>query len=309
MSTPSTSQTRYFRSIFLPGLYALQCVSRVSGAPDVTIYRENLDALVGDTKTSQLALMKAQKRFSFFVLRHTRDRGDCYDKRGRLITVEAEKPASYATAMSALPVRCDNGALARQSTWLLSNPTVCGSFEAHSGQSAADRGNFYTMLDQLLNQARNDKDRENIYVLSHHSPCPRSVLVADLTKTTDRTQELFLDYFRRIQKGWPLHDVHHKTELARTLSSCRYGDLRAWLKGVRMRTTLGEDPHRFDLVLSSIPLQVRFALAKVFVEVIYQKVMLVEGGVEKISDEDVYQRAAEIGAAMDHLLATPMSNI
>jgi len=309
MSTPLKSQTRYFRSIFLPGLYALQCVSRVSGAPDVTIYRENLDAIVGDTKTSQLALMKAQKRFSFFVLRHTRDRCDYFDKNGRLITVEAAKPTSCVTAMSTSPLRCDNGALARQSAWLLPTPTVCGSFEAHSGQSAADRGNFYTMLDQILNQARNDKDRENIYVLSHHSPCPRSVLVADLTKTTDRAQELFLDYFRRIQKGWPLHDVHHKTELARTLSSCRYGELRAWLKGVRMRTSASEDPHRFDLVLSSIPLQVRFELARVFVEAIYQKVMLVEGGVEKISDDDVYHRAAEIGASVDQLLATPMSNI
>lgn len=309
MSTPSLPQTRYFRSIFLPGLYALQCVSRVSGAPDVTIYRENLEALVGDTKTSQLALMKAQKRFSFFILRHTRDRGDCFDKRGRLVTVEADKPVAYATAMSASPVRCDNGSLAQQSTWLLPNPTVCGSFEAHSGQSAADRGNFYTMLDQLLNQAGSDKDREHIYVLSHHSPCPRSALVADLTKTTDRTQELFLDYFRRIQKGWPLHDVHHKTELSRTLSSCRYGELRAWLKGVRMRTSSGEDPHRFDLVLSSIPLQVRFALAKAFVDVFYSKVLLVEGGVEQIADADVYHRSAEIGAAMDQLLATPMSNI
>ena len=253
--------------------------------------------------------MKAQKRFAFFVLRHSVDRADYFDKKGRPINEAAEKPVAYATVMTSAALRCNNDTMTRQSTWLLANPTTCGSFEAHAGQSAVDRGNFYTMLDQMVNLAPTDKDREHIYLLSHHSPCPRSVLVADLTKTTARGQELFLDYFQRLQKGWPLCDKHHKTELARTFASCRYGELRTWLKGVRMQTVPTEDPERFDLILSSVPLQVRLCLARVFVHAVYSKVKLATGGVEKISDDDVYSRSNDIGCAMDHLLATPIANI
>lgn len=309
MSIQSIPQTRYFRSIFLPGLYALQCVSRVSGAPDVTVYRENLTALVGDPKTSQLALMSAQKRFAFFVLLHSVDRADYFDKKGRPISDAARMPVAYATVMTSAEVKCNNDAMVRQSTWLLASPTVCGSFEAHAGQPAVARSNFYTMLDQLVNLAPTDEDRENIYLLSHHSPCPRSVIVADFTQTTTRGQELFLDYFQRLQKGWPLCEKHHKTELARTFASCRYGELRSWLKGVRMRTSDSEDPDRFALVLSSVPLQLRLGLARVFVHAVYAKIKLVTGGVEQISDDDVYNRSAEIGFAMDQLLATPISKI
>lgn len=308
MSTRSIPHTKYFRSIFLPGLYALQCVSRVSGAPDVTVYREDLDSLVGSAKTSQLSLMKAQKRFAFFVLRHSRDRCDVYDKKGRIIRDTAEHPAAYVTAMSPIPVSCDNASLASQSKWLLAVPTVCASFEAQSGQSAAARGNFYTMLDQLLNLAKSDKDRENIYVLSHHSPCPRSVLVADLSLVTDRAQGIFLDYFRRLQNGWPLSASHHKTELSRTLSGGRYTELRRWLHTIRMRTTQGEDSDRLSLILSAIPLSVRFDLARVFTDVVYPKVFLPDGGIEQISDEDVYARTDELGALLDQVLRTPMSN-
>lgn len=308
MSTHSIPQTKYFRSIFLPGLYALQCVSRTSGAPDVTVYRADLDSLVGPAKTSQLSLMKAQKRFAFFVLRHAVDRCDFYDKKGVLVRDAASHPESYWTTMSPTPVACNNESLAAQSTWLLSAPTVCASFEAHGGQSAAARSNFYTMLDQLLNMAKSDKDREHIYVLSHHSPCPRSVLVADLSKTSAYGQEIFLDYFKRLKNGWPLSPPHHKTELSRTLASCRYVELRRWLQAVRMKTVTDEDPNRLSLILSSIPLRVRFAMARAFVEVVYPKVFLPDEGVEQISDEDVYARAAEIGAALDQVMRTPMSN-
>lgn len=308
MSTHSTPQTRYFRSLFLPGLYALQCVSRVSGAPDVTVYREDLDSLIGGTKGSQMTLMRSHKRFSHFVLRHSLDRADYYDKKGRLIREEAARPVAHVTAMSAAPMRCDNGELAEQTSWLVASPTVCGSFEAHAGQSAAERGNFYTMLDQMLNQAKSDRDREHIYVLSHHSPCPRSVLVADLTKVTERSQSIFLDYFRRLRDGWPLCEKHHKTEMARTLSSCRYGELRRWLKGVRLALSPDEDSVRFDLVLSSVPLRIRYELARVFVEIVYPKFRLAPGGVEQLEDCDVEARTHEIGAVIDQLLATPISN-
>ena len=292
----------------MPGLYSLQCVSKTSGAPDVTVYREDLDSLVGPAKTSQLSMMKAQKRFSFFVLRHAVDRCDVYDKKGAIIRDAAGHPESYSTAMSPTPIVCNNAQLAAQSTWLLAVPTVCASFEAHGGQSAAARSNFYTMLDQLLNMAKSDKDREHIYVLSHHSPCPRSVLVADLSKTSEHGQEIFLDYFRRLKNGWPLSPPHHKTELARTLSSCRYEELRRWLHEVRMKTVAGEDPRRLSLILSAIPLRVRFALARAFVDVIYPQVFLPEEGAEQISDEDVYARTEEIGAALDQVMRTPMSN-
>jgi hypothetical protein len=210
--------------------------------------------------------------------------------------------------MSASPVRCDNEALVRQSTWLLEQPTICGSFEAHAGQSAAERANFYTMLDQMLNLAENDKHRNHIYVLSHHTPCPRSVLAADLTKVSERAQGVFLDFFRRLQKGWPLCDDHHKTELARTFSSCRYTELRRWLRMIRLRRRPGEDSQRFDLVLMGIPLNIRFSLAQILIHEVYAKIRLIDGGVEQISDEDVLSYVDQIGARVDQLLATPMSN-
>lgn len=309
MSTHQISQTKYFRSIFLPGLYALQCVSRVSGAPDVTIYREDLSSLIGNHETSQMSLMRAQKRFAFFVLRHSRDRCDIYDKKGRFVRDPAERPSAYATMMSPTAVVCDNKRLAAQSTWLLNTPTVCASFEAHTGQSAAARGNFYTMLDQLLNLAPGDKDRAHIYVLSHHSPCPRSVIVADLSRTTECAQGLFLDYFKRLQNGWPLHEAHHKTELARTLASCRYTELRQWLYRICATSGNWDDPDRLALTLSAIPLSVRFELARAFVNVVYPKVFLPDGGIERINDDDVYAMGAEVGTAIGVVMQTPMSKI
>ncbi len=274
----------------------------------MTIYRQDLDALVGGSADSAISKMRRQKRFDSFVLRHSKDRSDHYDKRGRLMRPGSQLPEAYPTSMSATPIRCDNKALVQHATWLLPQPTICGSFEAHAGQSAAERVNFYTMLDQMLNLAKNDKDRDFIYVLSHHHPCPRSVLAADMSKVSDRAQGVFLDFFRRLQKGWPLSEEHHKTELARTFSSCRYTELRHWLRAVRRHRRPGEDMQRFDLVLHGIPLNIRFGLAQIFVQEIYPKIRLVEGGIEQVDAEAVAAYVDQIGSRVDQLLATPMSN-
>jgi hypothetical protein len=308
MPTLSNQQQKYFRSIFVPGLYSLQCVSRTSGAPDVTIYRQDLDQLVGGGKGSFLHRMRASKRFEFFILRHSKDRVDFFDGNGRVLPPGHRVPEVMPTSMAKTSVRCDNASLAAQSSWLMPRPTVCGSFEAHAGQSAAERGNFYTMLDQMLNAAKNDNDREHIYVLSHHEPCPRSVLAADLTKVSDRVQGVFLDYYRRFSKGWPICAEHHSTELARTLSSCRYEELRRWLRAVRALTDPSDDLSRFEMVLMSLPLSVKFGLARILVREVYSEFTLAEGDVERLSDEVVIARHKEIGASVDQLLAIPLSN-
>jgi hypothetical protein len=121
--------------------------------------------------------------------------------------------------------------------------------------------------------------------------------------------KLFLDYFRRIQKGWPLSDAHHKTELARTFSSCRYAELRQWLRLVRQRRRPEEDLVRFEMVLMGIPLGLRFDLARIFIEEVYLRIRLPAGGVEQIEEVVVVELIDEIGARVDRLLATPMSNI
>lgn len=273
----------------------------------MTVYRQDLDLLVGGGKDSFLHRMRASKRFDFFVLRHSKDRVDYFDSKGRLLPKGHRLPEIMPTSMSKAAVRCDNASLAAQSSWLLPLPTVCGSFEAHTGQSAAARGNFYTMLDQMLNLAKNDKDRDHIYVLSHHEPCPRSVLAADLTKVSDRVQGVFLDFYQTFKKGWPISEAHHKTELARTLSSCRYDELRKWLRAVRSMTDPTDDLARFEMVLMSLPLNAKFGLAQIVVQEVYPEFTLAEGGIEQMTDDYIASKFREIGANVDQLLATPLS--
>lgn len=304
MFTEKSTTPHYFASIFVPGLYSLQCVSRVSGLPDVTLYRENLDALVG--KNSLLSKLRSEKRFSFFVLRQAMDKFDFFDKSGRLISNPSEKPKALPQSMSSQPLSFKNDALLQHIGWLIPQPTICGSFEAHAGQSAAARGNFYTMLDQLVNLAPSDKEREHLCVLTHHWPCSRSLLVADLSMAAPRTQEVFLDYFRRIKNGWPLHEQHHKDELARTLAGCRFGQLRNWLKTVRMKLNPAEDADRFDMMLTALPVQTRLDLAVILVGEVYKRFSLPDGGVEHLSDDVVEAHAESIGKRMDGLLRAPV---
>lgn len=305
MPTDRTSAPHYSASIFIPGLYSLQCVSRTSGLPDVTFYRENLDALVGSK--SLLSELKGGKRFAFFVLRQASDKCDFFDKGGRLLVDDPfEKPEPLPRFMSGQALSLKNDDMARHIAWLLPQPTVCGSFEAHAGQSAADRSNFYTMLDQLVNLAPSDKEREHTCVLTQHWPCPRSLLVADLTLAAPRTQEVFLDHFMRIRKGWPLHEQHHRDELARTLASCRFPQLSRWLKTVRMQRNPSEDPERFDLVMASISAQTRLDLATILVRAVYKKFILSAGGVEQMPDDVLIAHADAIGGRVDELLGKPV---
>ncbi len=308
MTTPEIKTQKFFRSITVPGLYSLQCVAMSSGTPDVTVYRSSLDELVGGSADSEMSRMIKQKRFSYFVLQHSKDRADYYDRAGDLIESASRRPEPYHSEMAPQSYRCDNASLVNQITWLLPTPTICGAFEAHNGQAAVGRANFYTMLDLLINRATKDKERQHIYLLSHHLPCPRSVLVADMSLVSESAQGIFLDCYRRIKNGWPINQEHHKTELARTLATCRYNELRRWLRMVRAARELPDDMDRYELVLNSIALNTKFHLAKIFVGRIYPKFRLMEQGCEHITDQDVLSSANPVGLAVDAFLAqTPIS--
>lgn len=308
MITTNLTKQKFYPSLFAPGLYSLQCVSRVSGSPDVTVYRENLADLI-EGSSSQLRRFVNAKLFSHFVLAHDSDKKDVFDKRGKAMK-QGGGPEAVPQRMAFKTLTCDTRKLITRSAWLVESPTTCGWFEGHAGQSAAERSNFYVMVDQLIHQAKNDKDREHLYLLSHHIPCANTVLIADLPKTSERTQGVYLDYFKRLRKGWPLQAGHHQAEMVRTFAGCRYAQLVTWVVALR-KSDIGVDPSdRFRMTLAGLPAVPRVEMARIFVRALYEKFGLLPGGVECLSEESLVSAEAVMAHhEISKLLVTPMSKI
>lgn len=303
MSSPATPSKSYRPSLYIPGLYSLQAVSRDAAAPDVTIYRENLDSLLAWKQE-----MVTGKRFSHFALRHATDRTDFFDRLGRGLADDVGVPVPQAQPMLAQDLGASRMALLGRVPWLVERPTYCAGFEAHAGCSAATRSNFYTMADRIINLAQADADRVHVYVLGCNlSPYTVSAMVADMSKVTELTQGVFLDCFKRVRSGWPLQAAHHRTELARTLAGCRYTQLCEWLVEVRALTRPSETAARYRLVLGALPNSLRLKLAQVFVDHAYPEFVLEPGGVETLPPEAVAIIAPRVGPSIDQMLAIPLS--
>lgn len=300
----------YRASLFVQGLHSLQAITKHQETPDVTIYRDGLGNLL-----EQLKIFVKAGRFEYFALKKSNDRVEFYDRCGNEILDEQEMPLAEAAVM--LPPQqllTTHSEVLSQAIPLIKSPTEWAVFEAHAGYAAARRSNYYTMLDQVLGFLRymganrvSDKDRAHVYVLeSYLYPWAVSILVVDLDQASVRTQELYKKYINWIQKGWPLHERHHRAELERTLAGCRYDRLSNWLTNVRMIRHPSEDEMRFQFVLQSIPLRLRSELAGIFVDKAYPKFWLTPGGVEELSDENVRMISDQVGEPMDQLLAKPL---
>jgi hypothetical protein len=282
----------------------MQAIARDPADPDITIHRESL----ADTLVWKQEMVKT-RRFSHFSLQHATDRCDFYDRLGRGVATPGNTPRASPQPMSPLtfpPVRMQ---LVKQVPWLVKLPTYCAGFEAHAGCSAAIRSNFYTMTDRVINMAGSDADREHVYMVgSNSSPHAAAVLIADLTKVSEQTQSVFLDFFQRIRSGWPLQASHHRTEMARTFAGCRYARLSQWLLRVRMRSRPEESKDRFEFLLLSLPNALRLKLAQMFVAAAYQEFTIAAGGVEELSDAALDALVYQLAPQLDQLLAIPLAN-
>ncbi len=307
MSTPKKSPSKTYRpSLYVPGLYSMQAIARDETNPDITIHREHFSALLVWKQE-----MVVTRRFSHFAMRHATDRSDFYDRLGRGIADPDLMPRPAPQQMTAQSMPASRSELADQAPWLVISPAYCAGFESHAGCSAADRANYYTMTDLLLNCAGDDRDREHIYVLgSNATVCETSVIIMDLTQVTDRTQGVFFERYKRVSAGWPIHSPHYRSELARTFASCRYDQLIKWLADVRMLTRPGENRERFEFVLASLPPPLRFKLASAFVSHVFNEFTLAPGQPEGLTEHAIPEKAWAIGPQLDALLSvrTPMSN-
>lgn len=308
MLTKASHGQPFAASIYVPGLYSLQCISRVSGAPDITVYRESLDTLINN-KDSQLKIFAATKRFSRFILAHDLDKLDVYDNRGKRVKLD-NPPTPRKQRMLAKAVDCRIGAMVKSAAWLVKNPTVCGVFEGHTHQSAADRSNFYALVDKLINVPGKDADREQLYILTGSTPCVKSALIANLSHTSERTQGSFLDTFKRLRNGWPLSNELHRVELGRTLAGCRYADLSVWSYQLRLQTHPKADAEQFRMTMMALPASLRLCYAGEFTRLLYDHFHLEPGGVEYLQDDLLRSELAKPAAeALASLLASPIRKI
>lgn len=132
------------------GVYSLNAVSNTDCRPDLTFFREDLNDLL-DVKHS---LVK-ERRFSMFILRHSKTRYSVYDASGAPLTTqeiqELDRPAPLIDQPNPYPSeeQRPSGILKLLPTELRDRRQLA-VMPGHAGASAEIRVHFWKVLDELV---------------------------------------------------------------------------------------------------------------------------------------------------------------
>lgn len=298
------SKTVVYKNVapYLPGLYGVQALGD-DLTPDVTVYRTDTKEVAAWIKAA-----KQKNRHGGFLVRHGLDKVDVYDKSGTRVSRNAklDEQLSCLPEAAAPAMEVDASVFLREAAAVLPDGWSCmASCMCHAGVSSASHSNFVMVMRDFILEA-DPKDLAQVAVIESHKWNFRVMGVfAHVPALSSAAQDRYLDRYRWLSNGWPLHAWHFKQTMAYRLSTVQKHTLADVAS--RVCRLAGKSPEygmAVKLHVVSLPHEARMALAAAVIERVGDKLEFPEDQrCETFSDEQLKPHADQLMQLVSQSLA------